>query len=455
MTHDWKARRVKGELLVRPAPGKTPADLDAAIRKHGAKVRYRLPEIDTYVIVVDEAKIQTLADELIASGVASVAEPHHGGSHGAAVTPNDSYYGSQWHLQKVDCPDAWGIAEGTSWITIGHIDSGVDPTHPDLAPNLIAGFSWLPDGPSSDTHDRQGHGTATAGTVNAVTNNATGVAGVAWNCRLMPLVVLDGSDFATWAHVASAMIYAADHGCKVITCSIVGTSGSSTLQSGVTYAKNKGVLVVCCAGNNASQSPAYPAAYADLSAGATDESDNRASFSNFGPAANIYAPGTNIMTTNNGGGYGGWQGTSFSAPIVAGVACLMLSANSLLTRPTLASMIMINSDPTTPGPRVDAFKATQAAKGGQGPDVTAPVVTISNPANGSEVSGTSVVINASATDKVGVAGMTLKIDGAVVMTTPSANIAFTWNLPHTTHTITATASDAAGNVGTTTITVTV
>ena len=120
-------------------------------------------------------------------------------ARGGAV-PNDPSYASQWHLSKISSSQAWDISTGSASVDIAVIDSGVDPAHPDLAGKLIPGYNFLLG--NSDTHDVLGHGTAVAGTAGAISNNAKGVSGVAWQNQIMPLVVLDATDYASYSNIA-------------------------------------------------------------------------------------------------------------------------------------------------------------------------------------------------------------------------------------------------------------
>src|SRR6185503_11744291 len=128
-----------------------------------------------------------------------------------------------------------------------------------------------------------------------------------------------------------------------------GTSYSSTLQSAVDYAWSRGLVVVAAAGNNSSSAGFYPAALNNVVAvSATDGNDNLASFSNFGNWITVAAPGTYIQTTNNGGGYGNWQGTSFSSPQVAALAALIFAKNPALTNSQVVNILKNNSDDLGP-----------------------------------------------------------------------------------------------------------
>jgi thermitase len=217
------------------------------------------------------------------------------------ATPNDPDYPSAWHLTQISAPSAWDTTTGSPKVTVAVIDSGADSTHPDLGPKLVPGWSFLSG--TSNTSDTMGHGTATAGTVGAASNNGTGVASIAWQNPIMPLVVVDSTGYASYSNMASAITYAADHGARIVNMSLAGSGASSTLQSAVTYAWGKGTVVFASAGNYSTSTPYYPAAcdYV-LAISSTNSLDQLSSFSNYGSWIDLAAPGEGIWTTSSGGG---------------------------------------------------------------------------------------------------------------------------------------------------------
>ncbi|MEO8028020.1 MAG: S8 family serine peptidase [Bryobacteraceae bacterium] len=452
---------VPGRLLVGHLAGMEDAPLPRGLAQRGAKLTRKIGRLPVSVIEAADDQIDQLEIDLRASGQFQFVERDYY-AHGS-VQPNDPSFPGQWHLAKIAAPAAWDINRGSSGIIIAIVDSGVDGSHPDLSSKMVAGWNFVNN--NSDTHDVLGHGTAVAGTAAAATDNATGVAGVTWMSKIMPLVALDSSNYATYSNIASAITYAADHGARVVSISIAGTMSSSTLQNAVDYAWNKGVLVVAAAGNSSSSSPNYPAACNNaIAVGATDSNDALASFSNYGNWVDVVAPGTYISTTNNGGGYGQWQGTSFSTPIVAGVAALALSANGSLSPSAVTSLLTQNADDLgSPGfdsafgwGRVNAYRVLQAA-GGAPSDTTAPLVSIGSPSNGTTVSG-SVYITGSASDNVGVTRVEFYVDNVLKSTGSSASFSFPWTTTtaaNGNHSIMVKAYDAANNSSTSSTTLNV
>jgi subtilisin family serine protease len=242
-------------------------------------------------------------------------------------TPNDPGWPLQYGAVQIQSPQAWDITTGSASITIAIVDTGVDLTHPDLQPNLITGTNVI--SPALAPQDDHGHGTHVAGIAAAVGNNSLGIAGTAWTAHLMPVKVLDQSGNGDDAEVAVGIVWAADHGAQVINLSLGGPCPSPVMEMAVTYAYTMGVTVVAAAGNYGNTTDPRilcPAAYEHtLAVGATDQSNSRAWFSNYGPELDVVAPGVNIYSTTRGGGYGYKSGTSMATPFVAGAAALLAS----------------------------------------------------------------------------------------------------------------------------------
>ncbi len=317
---------------------------------------------------VPEDAADAIAAELQQSGLFSYVERDYF-AHGAGA-PNDPSFKTQWHLAAIRAASAWDISVGTPGAPIAIIDSGVDANHPDLAGRITTGWSFLSN--SADTSDVLGHGTAVAGAAAAATNNGIGVAGVSWNNPVMPLVVLDPNDSAAYSDIARAIVYAADRGVRVINVSVAGAQPSATLQNAIDYAWNKGAIVFAAAGNAGNASLSYPAACNHaVAVAATDSTDARAAFSNYGPWVTLSAPGKDILTTTRGGGYAQWYGTSFASPIAAGVAALVLSLQPSMSNAALINLLEQSADDLgAPGfdaeygwGRINAYRAVRLAAG--------------------------------------------------------------------------------------------
>lgn len=457
---------VTGRLLAQPRLGANSADVSVALAKAGARLEKTIGRINVHVLKVPEPALDQVSAALMKTGMFTFVEPDHLLRGSSTVSPNDPSFPSQWHLTAIQTPDAWGVTQGSSSVIVAVIDSGADWTHPDLASKLVPGWNFLTG--TSNTQDSggdYGHGTAVSGSAAAATNNGVGISGVGWATMVMPLEVLDSSGSASYSNLASAINYAADHGARVINVSLCGSSSSSTLQSAIDYAWNKGSVIFAAAGNNANSTPVYPAAANNVvSVSATDVNGTFASFSSYGSWVDISAPGNNILTTMNGGSYGTWYGTSFSSPIVSGVAALVLSLKPGMSNAALVSLLEQNADDLgAPGwdqyygyGQVNAYKAVLAA-GTATSDTTKPSVSIGSPANGATVART-IQIQGTATDNVGITTIQFYVDTQVVATASASPFSFSWNTLNAAngaHTLNVTASDAAGNLGSATVSVNV
>ncbi|KAF0219860.1 MAG: peptidase S8/S53 subtilisin kexin [Geobacteraceae bacterium] len=449
------ARFVADELLVQPKAGAATVKIDEVLTGLGATVDEEIPQIGVRKIKVPPQALEKVKAALSRNPHVEFVEPNYLAT--SSGTPNDPSYPSQWHLPKISAPLGWDIVTGSNVVDIAIIDSGVDPAHPDLAGKLLPGYNFLVN--NSDTHDVLGHGTAVAGAAGALSNNSIGVAGVAWQNPLMPLVVLDANDYASYSNIARAITYAVDQGVRVINISIGGSSSSLTLQNAVNYAWSKGAVIFASAMNNSTSALYYPAACNSVVAvSATTSSDTIASFSNYGSWITVSAPGSGIYTTNRGGGYGAWNGTSFSSPITAGLAALILSVNPMLTNAQVVDIIKQNADDLgTAGfdqyfgyGRINVYKSLTAARNAvPQSDTTAPTASITSPGSGATLSG-AIQVNVSALDDVGVAKVVLYINGASFAGDTVAPYSFYWDttgLADGTYDLYAVAYDAAGNAG--------
>jgi subtilisin family serine protease len=269
--------------------------------------------------------------------------------------PNDPFWPSQWSPVKTHAREAWSRTTGDPATVVAVVDTGVDPSQPDLAGRLVAGYDFV--NGDGDPGDDNGHGTAVAGIAAAAGDNHIGVAGYCWRCRVMPLKVLDANGGGFASDVARAVVWATDQGARVINASLGGPLEDASLAAAVQYAQSRGALLVAAAGNDSSSQLDYPAALpAVVSVGASNQADALYSFSNQGAA--VAAPGENA-TTARGGGYQQLLGTSSAAPVVSGIAGLLFSLVPSATPAQVASALEQSAVPiegVTFG-RVDAERA--------------------------------------------------------------------------------------------------
>lgn len=283
------------------------------------------------------------------------------------ITPNDPSYGSQWHLPKINAPNAWNIYNGNSNITVAIVDNAIKTTHPDLSaniwvnPNEIAG-NGLDDDGNGFIDDINGwdvadddnnpnppstafnHGTHCAGDAAARTNNSTGIAAIGWNLKIIAVKATRDVGSSTSIEAGyDGIIYAVRAKAKIISCSWGGTGSATSEQAVIDYAWNKGSIIVCAAGNDGNSIPHYPAAYNNVYAVAsTGSTDVKSSFSCYGTWVDICAPGENIYSTIPNTSYANMSGTSMATPIVAGLCGLVWSKN-----PSMSPQAVLNCISTT------------------------------------------------------------------------------------------------------------
>ncbi|MEX0875760.1 MAG: S8 family serine peptidase [Actinomycetota bacterium] len=314
------------------------ANRDSALRAADASTDESIQELDVEVVRSDQ-DASSLAAELRADDRVASAEPV--GLRYASKIPNDPGFSSQGHLIFGRFPLAWEIKMGSPSLDIAILDTGVDLDHPDLAGRIVAGRDTVNE--DATAQDDDGHGTIVAGVAGAITNNSRGIAGAAWNARIMPVKVLDSDGSGNDFDIAQGIVWATDHGAEVINMSFGGTGTSTVLEDAVAYAISKEVIVVAAAGNESSSVPSYPAASPGvIGVGATDLNGDYVSFSNYGPWVDVFAPGTQIVSTALGteeAYVSDAAGTSFSSPIVAGMAGLVRTANPSATPAVVESWL--------------------------------------------------------------------------------------------------------------------
>lgn len=360
--------------LTRIAVGYTPAaitslrSLETAV---GARVAESLPDIDAEVIEVSSGRAATVIPAI--RSLPGVRYAQLDGRAYASAQPNDELWDQEWSPVTTHAPQAWDLTTGSPSLVVAVLDTGVDAAQPDLAGRLLEGHDFVND--DGDAADDNGHGTAVAGVVAAAGNNEIGVAGYCWQCRILPVKVLgsDGSGFNSW--VAAGILWAVDHGARVINTSLGSVTDDLTVGAAAQYAASHGVLLVAAAGNEGSSTVQYPAALPGvISVSASDQSDHLYSFSNSGAA--LAAPGENV-TTGIGGTYVSFVGTSSAAPVVSGIAALAFSAapNATADQVTQAIESTAIAMPGVADGRVDAYAALHAIA----PSLTPPAGLESTP----------------------------------------------------------------------------
>lgn len=357
-------------------------------RRHGLTLVRHVPGLNLATYRLSGARARDLEALSASAGVRYVERDVAGKVADEArltsrAVPDDPGYADQWDLQRMRVADAWEIREGATDAVIAVLDTGCDLRHPELASKLVAGHDVL--APARAPQDDMGHGTAVAGIALASTHNGEGLAGVAPNARLMPVKVnVPNSGAVRAADAAAGIVWAVDHGARVINMSLgfsegedgLTASGLKTLKDAVAYALEHSVAVVTAAGNIGDRPiRTYPAAWSVepgfeglLAVGALDRADRRASYSNVGAFVTVTAPADDVPALAIGG-YGRFGGTSAAAPHVSGLAALLIHPSRPPSAKTLRRWIADSArdlgpegmDPQYGAGCVDALSAIQTS----------------------------------------------------------------------------------------------
>jgi len=362
------------QVLVKFRSELTTQSADDILTAYQAKSYHLIPKINVYVVHLEEGiSVEDTLSALRNNPDVAYAGPDY--KLHLCTTPNDQLFRYQYALSNpggqllipgsptakpqadIKATGAWDYVKGDPNTLIAVLDTGIDYTHPDLASKVIDhGRDFVND--DDDAYDDAWHGTHVAGIIAAATNNSEGIAGVAWNCRLLAGKVISASDEGDYSDLIEALIWAADYTngnakVGVINMSIGGPEPDDFLEEALRYAYNKGIVLIAAAGNEASQGISYPAAYDSycLAVGATDYNDKVASFSNYGPELDVAAPGVGIISTiplaQTDPGYLPYayaNGTSMATPHVAGLAALIKSAKPWLGASDIMKLIKYSPD---------------------------------------------------------------------------------------------------------------
>ena len=357
---------VSGEVLVKYRSGTSPQAMDRIQESAGARAVAHIPDLDVRVLRVPRGAEDAVVAALARNSSVQFAERNP--LVAATQSPNDPWWPNEWGEAKVRAPQAWDLSTGSSSVVVAILDTGIDFSQPDLQGKIVAGRDIVNN--DADPSDDNGHGTYTAGVVGAATNNGLGVAAYCWACSIMPVKVLAADGSGSMSNVAAGITWATDHGARVISMSLGGTSASSTLASAVTYAHDRGVVLAAAAGNYGTTTKVYPAAYPEvLGVAGTDSTDTLYSWSSYGSWVKVAAPGCNYTTGRNAW-YGTFCGTSSATPVVAGLAALAASFSPSATNTAIEQALessAVNIGGVVAYGRVDALGTLQALGGSASP----------------------------------------------------------------------------------------
>jgi len=363
--------------------------IKATIEAYQSRKLKRIPRIGIYQIQIPEdVTLEEMLFMLRRNPDVEYAEPNYI-AYLAAIPeePNDLFFSEQYALYNsgqefgseenpqrgksgadIKAISAWKETKGDEDVIIAVIDTGVDFEHPDIKNKIHPGGYNFGDDDSDATDDLY-HGTLVAGIVAAETDNSEGIAGVAWNCKILPLKIMDDQGNIYYSYVIDAIIYAADldenndniADVKVINISLGGDSLDPFLEAALKYAYDKNIVIVAAAGNYDplwGSDVQYPAAYDDycLAVAATDYNDLRPDWSNYGPQVDVAAPGYAIISLvprwfpatqpewDPDIYYAYGDGTSMAVPHVAGLAALIKSIKPWLTNAEIMNVIRYTAD---------------------------------------------------------------------------------------------------------------
>jgi len=340
-------------------------------RQLGLDRYYRLatpPGTDTPALTAELRRFAGLVESVELDGVGTTA-----------AIPNDPDFDLQWGMLNngdpglagadINITPGWDITTGHPGLVLAVLDAGMDP-HIELLDRLIPGINVAADPDNGDTSDVCiSHGTHVAGIAAAGADNEQGVAGVDWQCRIMPVRVLNGCT-GLESHLAEGIVWAADNGADVINMSLQFSTGSAVLHDAVLYAHGLDVAMIAASGNSSLQEVSFPARWPEtIAVGAIDSNGDRWGNSNRGPNLDVMAPGVSVWSLNNTAQYQFLTGTSMATPHVAGVVTLLRALAPWLTpdelrqilRHTAVDMQLPGFDEATGYGRVDAFAALTEA----------------------------------------------------------------------------------------------
>ena len=305
------------------------------------------------VLFKDKINFDKIVESVLQFSQINEAEPSY--KKQINIEPNDQYYSDQWahtntgqavsysgsYVGTPDCDtdtnDAWDISTGSDQSTIAILDTGVS-SHSEFNGRIVAGYNFISN--NTNANDDQGHGTSCAGIAAAKGNNSSGIAGVCWDCMIMPVKVLDSSGYGDDTGISNGIQWATDNGADVISMSLGGGGYVSYTESAINYATENGTVVIAASGNDNSGSVSYPSAYSNcISVGALSPCNERKSTSscdgenfwgsNYGSGLDFLAPGVRIHTTTMNGSYTStFNGTSSACPQAAGIAGLIKSESN-------------------------------------------------------------------------------------------------------------------------------
>ncbi|OAT72454.1 S8 family serine peptidase [Parageobacillus thermoglucosidasius] len=313
--------QISEDTLIVKYKEKIPASVHRSL---GATVKKSFPQLGYDVVTVQKGK--TMQEVMRAYAKLKAVKSVTPSFTYKKLGTNDPKNNKMYPLSLLQIDKALQLA-GKHSVTVAVIDTGLDMKHPDLKAQLLPSYNAA--NPASPGV-KDIHGTHVAGIIGATANNGIGAHGINPNVKILPIDVFNGSLGASDYVIAQGILYAIEKGAKVINMSLGGYFSSPILEDAVKKAIDAGITVVAAAGNESTDMYSIPASYEGvISVGATDSENHLANFSNYGPSVDIVAPGVDVYSTvydpTKGASFAELSGTSMAAPVVAGVASLILS----------------------------------------------------------------------------------------------------------------------------------
>jgi hypothetical protein len=344
-------------LTVRFGDGTAGTAAVAALAAAGAVEVGRISELGTVVVAPAPGRARAAVHRALAANNAVVSVEDDQLAR-VTMTPDDTYWPNEWWAPKVGMDTAWDITTGTDGPVVAVLDTGVYPNQPDLVGRVLPGRDFVNN--DRNANDDLGHGTKVAGVIAGLGMNGLGTAGACWDCRILPVKIADRNGNVALSNAAAGLVWATNHGARVVNMSFGKTKPGTVMEDAVRYARSHGVVLVASAGNEGNRAKFYPAAYRGvLSVAAVDENDVLTSWSTHGDWVKLAAPAC-AYTTYKKATWGDFCGTSASAPIVSGIAAMILAYKPDAQRSDVnyaikSTAVAIGVD--IGGGRVDAYAA--------------------------------------------------------------------------------------------------
>lgn len=341
----------EGEIIVKAAEATSLSEIDALVAGIRIKTiatidgnRYLLYHVYDKLAVGNILMTLRMSEKVLAAEQNAVYTLYD-------YVPNDPYYAQYQYAEQItQCATAWEIEKGSEAITVAVLDTGINGEHEELSDRVLAGKNIITgaDIPAGVNSDDEGHGSHVSGIIGAMGDNQKGIAGVAWHVKFLPVKIFANEGPTTTAVIAEGLIWAVDHGARVVNMSFGGGIFSMAVNDAVNYALQKDVVLIAAMGNENQYKVSYPAAMPGVIAvGSTNGRDKISFYSSKGNHISVAAPGESIyslLNTSNTG-YTFMSGTSMAAPFVAGLAALLLSHTPDLKPQEVRSLIEDTAEP--------------------------------------------------------------------------------------------------------------